>query len=101
MLWFAWLVSFAHAEDGWIAVDMDLLRWPDKTHVSAKLERGDQVEVLIHEGTLVRVRKGTDFGWLPATNVSTIEISPLADMPMELGLPGRGGLPAGLTFPGM
>lgn len=101
MLWFAWIVSLAHAEDGWIAVDMDLLRWPDKAHVSAKVERGDAVEVLVHDGALVRIRKGTDFGWLPATNVSAIEISPLMDLPMDFGLPGRGGMPAGLSFPGM
>lgn len=97
MLWFAWLASLAFAEEGWVVADAEMLRWPDTVHVGAKLVRGDAVEVLIHDGANVRVRKGTDFGWLAAANVSTTEIEKLPDFPIEFTLPGAG-LPPGLTF---
>lgn len=76
MLVFAWILSTAHAEEGWSTTRVELLRWPDKTHVSARLNLGDHVEVLLHDGALVRVRKGTDFGWMPAAQLSATEVEP-------------------------
>lgn len=97
MLWFAWLASLAFAEDGWVVADAEILRWQDKAHVGAKLVRGDAVDVLLHDGANVRVRKGTDFGWMAAANVSTTEVVKLPEFPVEFSLPGAG-LPPGLSF---
>lgn len=41
------------------------LRWPGAAQVSLELEAGDEVEIVARgEGGLVRVRRGTDFGWV-------------------------------------
>ena len=96
MLLFAWLVSLAHAEDGWVAKDADLLRWADGKAVSAQVHQGDEVEVLLRENGKARVRKGTDFGWLAEANLSAIPVSAPLDLP-DLPFP-TGGLPGSSPF---
>lgn len=101
MLLLAWIISFAHAEDAWLSADVEALRWPDKPYVSASFTRGDYVEVLLRDGDKVRVRKENDFGWVPAADISTIEVKPAPPMlfpgiedapavpsPVPAGLPG-------------
>ena len=45
------------------------VRWPGEKGVSVTLKEGEEVEVVAEnaEKGLVRVRKGTDFGWVDAT----------------------------------
>lgn len=60
LLWFL----FAHAETLYAAEAVEAVRWPDVTAVSLRLAPGDEVEVLVRDGGKVRVRRGTDFGWV-------------------------------------
>lgn len=87
---FLLLLSLLHAEDLWATGAVEGVRWPDVTAVSVTLAQGDRVEVLAREGDKVRVRKGTDFGWVPAASLTEVE------PPKVEGLPG--GLPT--DFPG-
>lgn len=83
------LFSFAFAETRWATADTEAVRWPDSTTVTLKLADDDEVEVLATEGDKVRVRKGADFGWVPANSLST-EAPPKApegqpnDLPFSL-----------------
>ncbi len=45
------------------------VRWPGEKGVSVTLKEGEEVEVVAENAdkSLVRVRKGTDFGWVDAT----------------------------------
>lgn len=61
-----WSASLAHAETLYLTDSVQGLRWPDATQTTVSLGKGDEVEVLVKDGALVRVRKGTDFGWVPA-----------------------------------
>jgi len=61
------LCSFAFAEDLWAVAPVEGVRWPDVTTVSVSLEEADRVEVLVRDGEKVRVRKGTNFGWVAAS----------------------------------
>ena len=113
------LIAAAHAETAWIAwTDVELVRWPlaaqlkaavqpgddggappswpGTADVSGKVAQGDEVEVLVRDGALVRVRKGTDMGWVPSGAVSATEVEKAASFPFDLS----GGLPPGLSFPG-
>lgn len=60
----------------------DATRWADpQSPVTVHLVVGDEVEVLATQGTLVRVRRGTDFGWV-APKVLTTDAPPKsADAP--------------------
>ncbi len=78
------LAAFAFAEDLWAVAPAEGVRWPDVTAVSLRLAEGDKVEVLVRDGEKVRVRKGTDFGWVAATALTNVE--PAA--PAGLGLEG-------------
>jgi hypothetical protein len=64
MSWFLFL-PFAFAETMWAAAPAEGVRWPEVTAVSVHLAAGDEVDVLVKKGDLARVRKGTDFGWVP------------------------------------
>lgn len=67
------LCSLAFAEDLWAVGPTEGVRWPDVTTVSLTLAEGDRVELLVRDGAKVRVRKGTDFGWVAASAVTTVE----------------------------
>ncbi|MES2644516.1 MAG: hypothetical protein V4850_33825 [Myxococcota bacterium] len=67
------LCSFAFAEDLWAVAPVDGMRWPDMTTVSVSLEEADRVEVLVRDGEKVRVRKGTNFGWVAASALTNVE----------------------------
>lgn len=60
LLWFL----LAHAETLYAVGAVEAVRWPDATAVSLRLAPGDEVEVLVRDGGKVRVRRGTDFGWV-------------------------------------
>ena len=70
---FLLLLSLVRAEDLWATGAVDAVRWPDVTAVSVSLAEGDRVEVLAREGDKVRIRKGTDFGWVPAASLTDVE----------------------------
>jgi hypothetical protein len=82
----------AHAETLWARVAVDGARWPDApTPVSVHLVLNDEVEVLAKQGARVRVRKGTDFGWVDAaalTDVAPPVVAPTGGLPGEpMGAP--------------
>ena len=57
--------------------DATLLRWPDSKETSLELKKGDTVEIVATgDNGLVRVRKGTDFGWIDAS-----KLGPVAPIP--------------------
>ncbi len=89
-------LSVAHAEDAWLLADVELLRWSDAAYVSAKLDQGAKVEVLVRDATVARVRQGGDFGWVALSQLSAIEVPSVPDFPLSLDA-----LPPGLTFPGL
>lgn len=67
------LVSFAFAEDLWAVAPTTGVRWLDATTVSVNLSEADRVEVLVRDGDKVRIRKGTDFGWVAASALTNVE----------------------------
>ena len=88
------LSTLALAEDLWATAPTDGVRWPDVATVSITLAEGDRVEVLVRDGENVRVRKGTDFGWVAASSLTNVEpVNPVLD-----GFEG-GALPS-FTLPG-
>lgn len=95
MLLLAWLVSFARAEDAWIVSNVELLRWPDKAHVTVSLEKGEKVEIMVRDAKIARVRRGTDFGWVDLGLLSATAVeAPPSDVPLSLE-----GLPADFKLP--
>jgi hypothetical protein len=84
------LISLCSAEDRWATGPTEGVRWPDVKTVSVNLAEGDEVEVMTTKGDLVRVRKGTDFGWVPASSLTNVAPPPkpaaIPDAPTE-GLP--------------
>ncbi|MDP2309437.1 MAG: hypothetical protein Q8P18_25675 [Pseudomonadota bacterium] len=67
------LCSHAFAEDLWALAPVEGVRWPDVTTVSVTLTEADRIEVLVRDGEKVRVRKGTDFGWVAASALTDVE----------------------------
>lgn len=73
------LPGVAYAETLWATVAVDGARWPDApTPVSVHLIIGDEVEVLVRQGPLVRVRKGADFGWVSESTLTNVQPPPPA-----------------------
>lgn len=63
------------------SADMNLVRWPGQEASSGELKQGDTVEIVARgDGGLVRVRRGTDFGWVPEASLSMtpVERAPAA-----------------------
>jgi hypothetical protein len=90
------LISLAFAEDLWAVSNVEGVRWPDVTTVSVTLLEGDKVEVLLRDGDRVRIRKGTDFGWVAATALTNVEpVIPTFTLPG-----GEGGELPTFTIPG-
>ena len=75
----------AHAETLYATQAVEAVRWPDTSFVTARLEPGDAVEVVIRNGDLVRIRDITDFGWVPA---GTLSIHPPGDATPAPVVPG-------------
>lgn len=73
------LPGVASAETLWASAPVDGARWPDApTPVSVHLIVGDEVEVLVRKGPLVRVRKGADFGWVSESMLTSVPPAPPA-----------------------
>lgn len=70
--------ALAPAADAWLAADAPLLRWPDAEFVVSQLTAGTQVELIIELDGRWRVRKGADFGWIPAANLTATNPAPPA-----------------------
>ena len=79
----------AYAETRWALTPVEGSRWSDATGgASLRLVVGDEVELLVQKGALVRVRKGTDFGWvaqkaLTATAPEVVVPAPADSTPPE------------------
>ena len=41
-----------------------LLRWLGNDTPAAQVDAGRRIEVIVEDGDMVRVRSGTDFGWI-------------------------------------
>lgn len=78
------LVSFAHADSLYTTEATSGVRWPGSTQVTLELAKGDEVEVLLHDGGLVRVRKGGDFGWVAEGKLTGAkpELPPVESLPV-------------------
>jgi len=86
---FLFLLQLAVAEDNWVATESAMKRWPDAEIVTGSLAVGDKVEVVLRDSKLVRVRRGSDFGW----------VSPEVLSPTEVAAPGEGAGLGGLSLP--
>lgn len=75
------LPSAALAEDAWTTRAVDALRWPGEAVVSAKLDAGAQVVVVLREGGQARIQHGQDFGWVPEDALSATAPEPPAEAP--------------------
>ena len=64
------LSSFGFAETLYASAPVEGVRWPDASAVTVKLAPGDEVEVLVRDGALARVRKGANFGWVAAASLT-------------------------------
>jgi len=64
------MLTAVHAEDAWTTREVELLRWPESVleapPVTATAAEGDKLEIVLEDGAVVRVKKGTDFGWVPS-----------------------------------
>ena len=75
MLLAIWL-SFASAQEAtpevvWAKAEVKSVRFADDTVAGPTFERNAQLEVILREGNRVRVRQGDDYGWIPASTVTT------------------------------
>jgi hypothetical protein len=86
------LVSLCFAETNWTTGATTGTRWPDVAAVSLTLAAGDEVEVVLRDGDKVRVRKGSDFGWVASGALTSQEPPPPIDL-SSLGLPSPTDLP--------
>ena len=76
------LASLAFAETLTAPQPVACARWPGEKGISLALQAGDEVEVVAREGTLVRVRKGTEYGWVDQGALTPVaSASPAADAP--------------------
>lgn len=70
------LSAFAESSAGrvvYATADAEALRWPDAAVVSLKLQKGDELELILQDGAKLRVRKGSDFGWIDAALTSPVK----------------------------
>ncbi len=91
----------APAAHVWVREDVPLKRWPDADTTVATLEAGTEVEVVVDDGELLRVRRGTDFGWIPAAVASRepVQVGE-ADQPGDAAQPGGADQPGDAAQPG-
>lgn len=70
-----WLLftTLLHAETLWATEAVEGVRWPGATIATVHLVPGDAVDVLVRDGGLVRVKRGLEFGWVPAEKLSAEE----------------------------
>ncbi|MCO4746569.1 MAG: hypothetical protein KC912_17375 [Proteobacteria bacterium] len=57
-------------ETAWAIEDVASKRFPDAEVEGPKVSEGARVTVLVREEERVRVRVGTDYGWIPAASLS-------------------------------
>ena len=73
----ALLASLALAETLYATAPTTAQRWPDEGKgVTVTLQPGDAVEVVARQGEKVRVKKGAEFGWVPASALSATAPAP-------------------------
>lgn len=59
------------------SADVSMVRWVGQPASSGTLKQGDTVEIVVRgDGGLVRVRRGTDFGWVPEASLSSTPVAP-------------------------
>jgi hypothetical protein len=69
------------ADTSYIQADTPSKRFPDATVAGPAFLAGTAVTVLVTEGEWVRVAKGDQFGWVPATALATtppVPVDPVA-----------------------
>lgn len=68
-------VAFAQdvGDKRYVNNETKLLRYPDAVEVSATVKKGARVEVVAVGKTLIRIRSGRDFGWVPPDVLSETE----------------------------
>ena len=73
----ALLASLAFAETLYATAPTTAQRWPDEGKgVTVTLQAGEAVEVVARQGEKVRVKKGADFGWVPAASLAATPPAP-------------------------
>jgi hypothetical protein len=70
------LASLAFAESLQATQPVACTRWPGEKGISLALQPGDEVEVVAREGTRVRVRKGTEYGWAEESALTPVAAAP-------------------------
>ena len=70
----------------WTTESVGLKRFADADGVLVTFDAGEKLEVVVKDGDVLRVRRGTDFGWVPADKVTEEAPSAGADLPsFQLG----------------
>ena len=79
----ALLASFALAETLYANAPTTAQRWPDEGKgVTVTLQPGEAVEVVARQADKVRVKKGAEFGWVPASALSVT--APVPALPIDV-----------------
>ncbi len=71
----------------WVTQEVEARRFPASAATQApgpSLRIGDEVELIVVEGTLARVKKGDRYGWVPASALTE-------EAPASANLPDLGG----------
>ena len=68
-------IAFAQdvGDKRYVNSEVKLLRYADAVEISATVKKGTKVEVVAVGKTLIRIRSGRDFGWIPPDLLSETE----------------------------
>lgn len=64
------LTSTEKAPTHWLSRAVPLLRWPDGQGTVAMLDAGQPVTIILTDKDQVRIRHGTNYGWVPLDAVT-------------------------------
>jgi len=57
----------------WTTEAVSLTRWQGDDTTAASVDAGSKIQVVLEDGDMIRVRSGTDFGWISRDKLTTQE----------------------------
>ncbi len=82
-------------EKRWAVSDVDSKRFADDDTAGPTFKAGDELLLIVTDGSRVRVRRGDRYGWVPASAVTAEAPAPAPASLDLLGLPPTLGSPGG------